>query len=335
MGRKGNKVKLSGKLSIALLKQQSLEKSTKLQKEKELKQIQLKKDSIKNKNKPKNPELIKEKQSYIPFNENDYVLFVGEGDFSFSLSAIQSGYLKPERIIATSFDSFEEGKLKYKNFENNVSELKAKGVKVIHEVDVTNLIKSLKLTSNFKKNKFKNKEILGTDKLNLIMFNFPHTGKGIKDINRNIAIHQKLIVDYYKNCFELFHLLKMNRNYNISQSTTHSSIANSGYGIIDNLNKKNSSKNVENIDRIALSLFDGEPYNSWQIKRLAKESIGYKVERSGSLNWNDFPNYEHRRTNSMMDTTKASAERDAKIYVFDKFIKLDDKKKKVDSDDED
>ena len=77
--------------------------------------------------------------------------------------------------------------------------------------------------------------------------------------------------------------------------------------------------------------------------RLWQESVGYRVERSGTLDWSFFAGYHHRRTNSTKDTTKPAAERDARIYLFDKALTKEEyekltgkksKKKAEDSDDE-
>jgi len=83
-------------------------------------------------------------------------------------------------------------------------------------------------------------------------------------------------------------------------------------------------------------LFEGEPYNSWNIKILGR-SENYKVERSGKFGWQLFPDYHHRRTNSVRDTTKPAAERDARIYIFEQFTKKeeDEKKKKAANSDSD
>lgn len=89
------------------------------------------------------------------------------------------------------------------------------------------------------------------DGLNYIMFNFPHTGKGIKDQDRNIRDHQKLILEYFKNCKQVFELINLNNDLQ-------------GYNTIQG--------------KIIISLFEGEPYHSWGIKILEK-SQGYKVEK--------------------------------------------------------
>lgn len=253
----------------------------------------------------------------MPFNIDDKVLLIGEGDFSFAKSLIYQNFLNPENLIATSFDSIDELNLKYPNVEEILNELKDLGVKIMHQVDATNLPMTLKLILNSKQKK-SNKKINLFDNdntnnnnnndndngMNYIMFNFPHTGKGIKDQDRNIRDHQQLILNFFKNCKQVFELVNLNHDDNLS-----------GY----NMNKTNG--------KIIISLFEGEPYHSWGIKILGK-SEGYKVERSGRFDWSMFPEYHHRRTNSTRDTTKPAAERDARIYIFEEWIKKDEEEDK-------
>lgn len=45
--------------------------------------------------------------------------------------------------------------------------------------------------------------------LQYIMFNFPHTGLGIKDQDRNIKRHQELMVAFFQNCSRVFDLVNV------------------------------------------------------------------------------------------------------------------------------
>ncbi|OUM52241.1 hypothetical protein BVG19_g1411 [[Candida] boidinii] len=317
-----------------------------------------------------NKKVRKNYKPYIPFNRTDNILLIGEGDFSYTKSIIENGYVNPAKIITTAYDSFEDLQNKYgENFNENLRYLQQRNVKIFYSIDAKDLIKSFKLTSNFKKNKNKNFEILnGLKFFNLIIFNFPHTGKGIKDFDRNIKYHQELMVDFYSSCYKFFQLLNKNLEFNndklLNTNSVNSSVYESGYSIdkklntamvqkidenedidlSDNANNSSDNSNQTIIDhtvingknRIMVTLFEGEPYDSWQIKRLAKEVIKYQVEQSGKFDWNSFTGYSHRRTNSMKDTTKIANTRNAKIYVFKPMDKLYAKKRGEDgSEDED
>ncbi|KAH3661572.1 hypothetical protein OGAPHI_006420 [Ogataea philodendri] len=250
---------------------------------------------------------------FIPFKSHENVLLVGEGDFSFALSIINSNYVMPSHLWATSLDSEDEIISKYPHAVQTLQQLRGKGVKLVFEVDGTRLCESLKLSSNTKKYSRRNISILETDHIDLIMFNFPHTGKGIKDVERNIIVHQRLLEDFFKSCLSFFDLLECSRDA-VKESSTVDAI--SGYKVTS-FDLSESAKESTGKGRIALSLFEGEPYDSWIPRKIARKSINYKVERSGKFQWEAFEGYHHRRTNSMRDTTKIANSRDARLYVFE------------------
>ncbi|OBA19650.1 hypothetical protein METBIDRAFT_79647 [Metschnikowia bicuspidata var. bicuspidata NRRL YB-4993] len=267
--------------------------------------------------KKRQPVHVVQKKAFIPFSPNETLLLVGEGDFSFACALVRQDLILPENLIATGFDSETEMQTKYPEAMENVKFLKESGVSVLHEVDATNLMQSLKLKSLGKNQRVRIFE--NGKRLNYVMFNFPHNGRGIKDVDRNIREHQKLVLGYFKSCIALFDVVNKRSNS-----------AASGY-----LSEEDSTA-----EKIVMSLFEGEPYISWGVKALSR-SVGYRVERSGAFDWPFFAGYHHRRTNSMKDTTKPASERDARIYLFDKalskeeFEKLTGKKSKKRDDDSD
>ncbi|KAG7664095.1 uncharacterized protein J8A68_002349 [[Candida] subhashii] len=294
---------------------QKLTKNAEIQSQNEIN----KQKSIKSTKKQKQNTLKQtaQQKGLIPFSQDDRVLLIGEGDFSFAKCLISQGFLLPQNLIATSYDSLEVLEAKYPTIQTNLTELAEEGVKIIHEVDATNLITSLKLPSKQRKKSKNLVELFpGGHKLNYVMFNFPHTGRGIKDMDRNIQDQQKLILSFFQNVKELFEVV-------------NSDLKNDFAGYLGSTGESKSGDG-----KIILSLFEGEPYNSWGVKILGR-SEGYKVEKSGRFDWKMFPEYHHRRTNSMQDTSKPAAERDARMYVFEKFEKVENKKQKEDDSDSD
>lgn len=68
--------------------------------------------------------------------------------------------------------------------------------------------------------------------------------------------------------------------------------------------------------KVAISLFEGEPYNSWQPKQLAR-SAGFHLVRSGKFPWELFPKYKHQLTlKGGAQTKKAQYQREARIYLW-------------------
>lgn len=321
--------KLKGKstskgLKGALLRHQSNEKQQiKLKKRQqyELQKGKSTKQALRNKEAQKRlvPKLI-------PFSKDSTLMLVGEGDFSYARSIIEQDYIRPENLIVTSYDSSEtELSLKYPHsFLENHKFLESNGVKVIYKVDATNLIKSLKITKKTPWHKIVGHSWLGKPLQN-ILFNFPHTGRGIKDQGRNINEHQELVFGYFKSSQHLFEMI------NNSKENLQSNRCLGGYSLT------NEPKiDTQGYGKVAISVFSGEPYDSWHIKILAKEN-GWKLERSGKFEWSSYPSYNHKRTNSEISTTKPAEERDARVYIFERYNKAKhsrETKKNTDSDSE-
>lgn len=323
MGRKlkGRQGAVVGKgLKGALLRHEAKEKSKqsvsnslKAQKEQE----ELKQKSIKTGGSKKAKKQIHQAQlkGLVPFSPDQTLLLVGEGDFSFAKALIVENLIAPENLIATCYDSKQTVIEKYPHVEEILTFLTEEGVNVEYEIDATNLVKSLKLKATGKR---KNTSIFPTYKrLDNIMFNFPHTGRGMKDQLRNIRDHQQLVMGYFKSCKEVYNLVNNALNNDFA-----------GYS--------NSTGNSEQ-GQVILSLFEGEPYNSWNIKILGRSS-NLKLERSGKFDFARFPGYQHRRTDGMGNTTKPAVQRDARVYIFTDFetskAKEASKKNESDSDDD-
>lgn len=322
MGRK-----LKGKpghqsLKSTLKKHQVREKIRELHKNKE--QTQRQEKAQPNAKVRKNQEVQKLKEAdFTPFQKDETLLLIGEGDFSFARSLIEEDFVKAENIIATSFDaSPSELESKYPHsFKENYDFLVQNRVKILFKVDATDLIKTLTLS---KRNTWA--KLLGPTwkykSLQNIIFNFPHTGKGIKDQERNVSDHQQLIFRFFRSSKNLFELV----NAPILETQK-------AYGQGYNASETKRDLTPEGYGKIILSVFTGEPYDSWMIKRLAKDN-NLSVQRSNKFLWEKYPQYNHRRTNSEQETTKPAKERDARIYIFGKFDRSQKPKSKDLSDEE-
>lgn len=264
----------------------------------------------------------KETDLIVPFSKpNDVLFLLGEGDFSYTRSLIESGYhTDPTKIIATSYDnSVKELKLKYPTtFEENYKFLTDKGVKIMFSIDATNLIKSLKISNRSGVNK-----ILQVENVDCIIFNFPHTGSGIKDVERNVLQHQKLLNDFFKSSAEF---IKLFDKYNANKCTD--SYAMSYKKVVGN-----NTDETLNRCRLAVATFKGLPYDNWQVKKLANIN-GWKTLTTFKFDWDNFKEYQHRRTNSEMSTTKDFKEREARVHLFDR-LGVQNKKKDTKKGDED
>lgn len=312
-----------GKLSQALAKQLQREK---VQADKR-KKIQNRQSNFELKPKQK---VVQVRKPLVPYGPDDRILLVGEGDFSYSHSILDLGLIKPDNLIATSFDSYKDVCEKYPGAEDHIEALKALGVRVYHEIDATALNRTLGIQGGNKRQgngSGKTIEVLGSLHLNNIVFNFPHVGRGIKDISRNVRANQELLQGFFKSARVLFDILHFQRDQTIGRSALAAmSVEEAEWNYLHQKEMKpvESDKEV-----MTITLFEGEPYDSWMVKKLARESIGYQVQRSGAFDWEMYKGYEHRRTAGMGDTHKVAAQRAARIYKFERYkratqVKADD-----------
>jgi 25S rRNA (uracil2634-N3)-methyltransferase len=89
-----------------------------------------------------------------------------------------------------------------------------------------------------------------------IIFNFPHTGGKSTDVNRQVRYNQELLSEFFKSTVGLL-------------------------------------KNEE--ASILVTLFEGQPYELWNIRDLARHS-GLLVKRSFAFRAEAYPGYKHART---------------------------------------
>ncbi|CAL1379711.1 unnamed protein product [Linum trigynum] len=125
------------------------------------------------------------------YSSDQEIMLVGEGDFSFTVSlglAFGSAY----NIVATSLDTYDELKKKYKTAGWNLEVLRMLGAQVFHGVDATRM----KLLPDLCMRKF-----------DRIIFNFPHAGfHGKEDDPRLIREHVKLVHGFFRNASTMLRL---------------------------------------------------------------------------------------------------------------------------------
>ncbi|EJS43314.1 YIL096C [Saccharomyces arboricola H-6] len=325
--------KLKGKIGSkglkgALLRHQAKVKIAKNVESKQKHESRKKNPSGNSKKVKRNQELQKlNQEKFIPFEKNETLMLCGEGDFSFAKSIVEQGYIESKNLIITSYDSsVNELKLKYPHtFEENYEYLKNLNIPIVFQIDVAKLVKSFKISKNNTWFKIINRlsdHNWGNKPLQNILFNFPHNGKGIKDQDRNIREHQELVFAFFQNSLQLFNLINTKVQNDALRYTQ-------GYDINEN-NSQSKKLTTEGYGNIILSTFDGEPYDSWQIKLLARKN-GLTLSRSSKFQWKNFPGYHHRRTNSEQDTTKPAKERDARFYIFSKYVSKSSKRSRLGS----
>ena len=136
------------------------------------------------KSKSKSTPSKKKPEATIPFQAEDRILLVGEGDFSFAKSIVeQHGCCD---VTATCFDSQPELFEKYKpQAEEHVRYLEEEGQTVLYSVNAVKLDQ--------------NKQLETTGGLwDVVIFNFPHVGGKSTDVNRQVRFNQELLVNFFK-----------------------------------------------------------------------------------------------------------------------------------------
>ena len=202
------------------------------------------------------------------------ILLLGEGDFSFT-KALLDHHLDPNtsHVIATTLDSEEITVEKYPNAQDTLTYLRDHDIDVLFNIDATRLASYKKL----------HKFTFGR-----VIFNFPHSGAGIKDQDRNIRHHQLLLASLFQSIHQLISLKS-----------------------IDNTNRP----------QLHITLKQGEPYASWNIKGLAKRH-GWSTLFSAVFDPKAYPGYEHRRTLgwkegvSVGDNAEIIQGKGSRVYIF-------------------
>lgn len=301
------------------------------------------------------------REKTLPWDKDDKVLLLGEGDFSFALCC------KKERlaasVVATAFDSEEEVKRKYESGADNLTKLAAQGTQEqpkegkndngedegeegqefeddfnhedgeVEEEIETEIHFDVDATKLGSYKFFKN--MPNGNKFDAVVFNFPHTGDGIKDQDRNVLRNQQMLHAFFKNAipvlkngqevYDKYQKYKAKHDgnppapssqpqqaqqpYKTPRSKTRAGTnAMAGYSVYGRAPLRTG--------KVVVSVFDGAPYNLWTVKALARDA-GFKSVYTGPFDWEAFPNYHHRRTRGMGDTTKKAETRKAKFYVFE------------------
>lgn len=126
----------------------------------------------------------------IPFDPEDHILLIGEGDFSFAASIVE--HHGACDLTATSYESQSSLFEKYDpQAEKHTSYITEEGQTVLYNIDATKLPKYKSLTR------------APGGLWDVIIFNFPHVGGKSTDVNRQVRFNQELLVSFFKGAMEI------------------------------------------------------------------------------------------------------------------------------------
>ncbi|KAG8741645.1 hypothetical protein FRC10_002609 [Ceratobasidium sp. 414] len=237
-----------------------------------------------------------EKRYTIPFCAEDKILLIGEGNFSFAHSLLDHPsipHLPPPNLTATAYDTEAECLSKYPDAATHISALRTAGATILFGVDATRLEKTFKKGQRWDK----------------VVWNFPHVGMSIADVDRNVVANQRVLLGFLRSVAGVLER-----------------------GVVVDPNVGGKGKRKEKADKVEFSdedeqgeatrsgpkhagsvlvtLREQEPYNLWGLPRLAKNPIvldklnsknvgaqpRYIQVRSFAFHAEAYLGYEHRRT---------------------------------------
>ncbi|KAH8724767.1 hypothetical protein GQ44DRAFT_740115 [Phaeosphaeriaceae sp. PMI808] len=258
------------------------------------------------------PSLQASQKHDIPFGTYDYILLVGEGDFSFTHSlALAHGCAN---ITSTSLDTAPSIREKYPSFEAIRADLEGltPPVPIHHAVDATKVstYKHLRCVRD-------DDDDDGDDEgkgWDTIAFMFPHTGGLSTHVNRQVRSNQALLVSFFKSCLETA-TSAQRMQVLASQRQMHGRKKPTPLLPLPQAR----APFLRMGGRIVVTLFEGEPYSLWNVRDLARH-VGLKVVESWKFDAGQYPGYKHVRTLGAIEGGGGwkGEDREARVYVFEK-----------------
>lgn len=284
--------------------------------------------------------------NYDDSADTDAVLVVGDGDLSFSRALLE--WLPGPHLISTVFDGSDAAMKKYPQFEANFAALRDASAKVACGVDGTKL--SLRLIAG------KTSTAAETvPRLARIVFNFPHTGEGIKDRSYNIRAQQELVLAFLHSAADLLSHQAKSRPPQ-EKLLLRRTLISSFFGPVKSYTQKGRSGNENDSDgedqqrrtkkrkqgqsqsqsqnqtqpqqhgdgendairqqpEIHLTLWSGDPYDDWNVKKLAASTGKLALLESFAFDASRYTNYRHCRTIGHVPKEDAFL-RPARTFVF-------------------
>jgi len=257
----------------------------------------------------------RQQHTRLPFHPafTSQILLCGEGDFSYCRSLVETFERSADHgkwcIVATALDSRDTVIRKYhERAQSNLDFLEAAdrnlNVTLLFGVDATRLHANKTLLKLFKSKKNPSSPCPSR-----IIFNFPHSGAGIKDREHNILAQQKLLLGFFNSCVGLLDALRIANDAKSCSYTTTMMRKLKQRDAVGEVKQKHDSEDegehehgTLDVDErgeafeIHIALKTGDPYDAWNVKSLAASTKRLHCSQSFRFMPDSYPGYHHCRT---------------------------------------
>lgn len=238
------------------------------------------------------------------------VLVIGDADLSFSRALME--IIDPDQIIATIWEADEEELVrKYPIVAPlNLAAIRDSSTRLLWGIDATKL--SLKYLAGKM-----NCPLDQVPRFTRIVFNFPHTGEGIKDREQNIKAQQRLISAFLQ---AATNLLKEQAScplgYTQEEVTRKTLMAAppSTDVVIPVPEDLFVAKSPQ--PEIHLTCWTGDPYDDWEVKKVAATVKDLSLLESFVFTGDRYPGYQHCRTIGFVANDETFLHRPARTFVL-------------------
>lgn len=250
-------------------------------------------------------------------SRGQHILVIGDGDLSFSVALAELLGGPDARLVTTTLDTREALERKYGPalIASNLSRLP--DATILHGVDGTRLLQN---------------KHLARFAYSRVVFNYPHTGAGIKDRDRNIRAQQEMLRAFLASACAL-----LQRQTRLRGPVTRTALTRGKDAPLTGKRQRPAAdasdaeddNDIEEAEEdlmrpiepeIHVTMRTGDPYDAWQVKGLGASIAGLRSAESFRFEPGKYPGYRHVKT--LGEAEEAAAEEEdfllkpAKTYVF-------------------